>query len=65
MSIALTRWNDAHDDRPLVDDGKPDVDGYNKELETLGIVKWSSVPWLYSECYLYRYDLVESLLATS
>ncbi|KAF2258668.1 DUF89-domain-containing protein [Lojkania enalia] len=39
---------------PLPDDGAADIAGYNKELEALGNPKWHSVPWLYSECYLYR-----------
>jgi hypothetical protein len=41
--------------RPLVDDGQPDVAGYNKELEQRGTPSWFNVPWLYAECYLYRY----------
>ena len=41
--------------RPLLNDGQPDIEGYNKELESLGgLVQWSNVPWLYAECYLYR-----------
>ncbi|OAG05500.1 DUF89-domain-containing protein [Paraphaeosphaeria sporulosa] len=39
---------------PIPDDGEPDVADYNKELEALKPAKWHSVPWLYSECYLYR-----------
>lgn len=39
---------------PIRDDGKPDVTLYNQELEKLGTVTWFNVPWLYSECYLYR-----------
>ncbi|KAL1302482.1 hypothetical protein AAFC00_002873 [Neodothiora populina] len=39
---------------PLPDDGQPDIAGYNRELEQLGNPKWFGVPWLYSECYLYR-----------
>lgn len=40
--------------RPLPNDGKKDIEGYNKELEALGRPKWFDVPWLYAECYLYR-----------
>ncbi|KAF2738619.1 DUF89-domain-containing protein [Polyplosphaeria fusca] len=39
---------------PLPDLGESDVEGYNKELEALGELKWHSAPWLYSECYMYR-----------
>ena len=39
---------------PMVDDGKPDVQAYNNELEALNNPTWFSVPWLYAECYLYR-----------
>lgn len=46
-------------DRPLMDDGQSDVTGYNAELEALGSPSWFSVPWLYAECYLYRYTLEE------
>ncbi|KAI0632878.1 DUF89 domain-containing protein [Trametes polyzona] len=47
-------------DRPLLpipDDGEPLVDVYNTELERLAEKQqntWLTVPWLYSECYLYR-----------
>lgn len=40
---------------PLPNDGKADIEGYNKELEQLGNPQWFNVPWLYAECYLYRY----------
>jgi len=40
---------------PIPDDGQPDVKGYNEELQQLGTTTWHHVPWLYSECYLYRY----------
>ncbi|KAL2358011.1 hypothetical protein BJ546DRAFT_195234 [Cryomyces antarcticus] len=39
---------------PLPDDGQPDIASYNKELEQLGSPNWFNIPWLYSECYLYR-----------
>ncbi|KAH9856418.1 DUF89 domain-containing protein [Lenzites betulinus] len=47
-------------DRPLLpipDDGEPLADVYNAELDRLAEQKkntWLTVPWLYSECYLYR-----------
>ncbi|KAF2811561.1 DUF89 domain-containing protein [Mytilinidion resinicola] len=39
---------------PLPDDGFSDIEGYNKELAALGNPTWFNVPWLFSECYLYR-----------
>ncbi|KAB8264055.1 hypothetical protein BDV32DRAFT_145832 [Aspergillus pseudonomiae] len=39
---------------PLPDDGQPDVEEYNKELEQRGNPRWHDVAWLFSECYLYR-----------
>ena len=41
-------------DRPLEDDGSSDIAGYNAELKQRGNPKWFNVPWLFSECYLYR-----------
>ncbi|KIV91588.1 hypothetical protein PV10_06108 [Exophiala mesophila] len=38
----------------IADDGQPDVEGYNVELQARGPPKWHDVEWLYSECYLYR-----------
>ena len=40
---------------PIENDGEGDVAEYNKELEALGTSQWHNIPWLYSECYLYRY----------
>ncbi|KAA8647628.1 hypothetical protein EYZ11_003241 [Aspergillus tanneri] len=39
---------------PLPNDGKAGITEYNKELEQRGNPSWHNVPWLYSECYLYR-----------
>ncbi|KAL8905574.1 MAG: hypothetical protein Q9207_002564 [Kuettlingeria erythrocarpa] len=44
----------AHSVSPLIDDGRPDIADYNKELEALKSPTWFDVPWLYAECYLYR-----------
>lgn len=41
--------------RPIVDDGFPDeIAAYNREIEDLGNPSWLDVPWLFSECYMYR-----------
>jgi len=55
--LAKLKYELQHDRQmtPLEDDGKEDVKEYNKQLEALGRPKWFSVPWLYAECYLYRY----------
>lgn len=47
----------AHDKtlEPLQDDGGSDVKAYNDELSRTGPMSWLSAPWLYSECYMYRY----------
>ncbi|PSN71004.1 DUF89-domain-containing protein [Corynespora cassiicola Philippines] len=54
--LARLKYELQHDREltPIPDDGEQDVAAYNKELEALGKPKWHSVPWLYSECYLYR-----------
>ncbi|KAK3191871.1 Hairy/enhancer-of-split with YRPW motif protein 2 [Lecanicillium sp. MT-2017a] len=40
---------------PIVDDGFADeVAAFNKEIEQLGNPSWHAVPWLFSECYMYR-----------
>jgi hypothetical protein len=39
---------------PLLDDGQPDIESYNDELEKRSNPQWHDVSWLYAECYLYR-----------
>ena len=40
---------------PLIDDGASDIPLYNAHLASLpSPVKWFSIPWLFSECYMYR-----------
>ncbi|KAG5938160.1 hypothetical protein E4U59_003974 [Claviceps monticola] len=40
---------------PIVDDGFPEeIARYNKEIQDLGNPTWFNVPWLFSECYMYR-----------
>ncbi|KAK0636385.1 putative UPF0364 protein [Bombardia bombarda] len=54
--LARLKYEVQHD-RPLTpirDDGYADVAIYNKELEQLGSPAWLNVPWLYTECYLFR-----------
>ncbi|KAF1995111.1 DUF89-domain-containing protein [Amniculicola lignicola CBS 123094] len=54
--LAKLKYDVQHDREitPLPNDGESDVAGYNKEIEALGNPKWHKVPWLFSECYLYR-----------
>ncbi|KAK3359429.1 hypothetical protein B0T25DRAFT_98248 [Lasiosphaeria hispida] len=54
--LANLKYEVQHDRAltPIRDDGYPDVAIYNKELEQLGNPTWLNVPWLYSECYLFR-----------
>lgn len=54
--LARLKYELQHDREltPIPDDGEADIEAYNKELEALKEPKWHSVPWLYSECYLYR-----------
>lgn len=54
--LARLKYEVQHDRQlaPIRDDGFPDVDVYNKELEQLGNPSWLSVNWLYAECYLFR-----------
>lgn len=55
--IAKLKYEVQHDRAltPVLDDGNPDVAIYNSELEKLGNPTWLNVPWLYAECYLFRY----------
>lgn len=39
---------------PMPQDWRPDIEGYNKEFDTLKDPKWQAAPWLYTECYMYR-----------
>lgn len=48
-------WLTGKPCRPIQDDGYPDVAIYNSELEKLGKPTWLKTPWLYTECYLFRY----------
>ncbi|EMR69817.1 putative venom protein 2 protein [Eutypa lata UCREL1] len=54
--LATLKYEVQHDRTltPIRDDGNSDVAQYNQELEKLGSSTWLNVPWLYSECYLYR-----------
>ncbi|KAI5917066.1 hypothetical protein F4810DRAFT_698185 [Camillea tinctor] len=54
--LARLKYELQHDRQltPIRDDGSPDIALYNQELELLGTPTWFNVPWLYSECYLYR-----------
>ena len=55
--LAKLKYEVQHDREltPIPDDGQTDVAAYNDELAARGNPKWHGVPWLYSECYLYRY----------
>lgn len=61
MEFCLRRRREANlRCSPLLDDGQPDIEGYNKELEKLGYPSWFNIPWLFAECYLYRYGFAFS-----
>ncbi|CAI4212838.1 unnamed protein product [Parascedosporium putredinis] len=55
-SLANLKYQVQHDRAltPIPDDGYPDVALYNEELAKLSPATWLNVPWLYSECHLYR-----------
>ena len=64
MSPVLVFGPFANESRsPIADDGEADIPGYNWELHQLGDPTWFDVPWLYSECYLYRWVTTEHELA--
>ncbi|TAQ86949.1 hypothetical protein B7494_g4727 [Chlorociboria aeruginascens] len=54
--LAKLKYEMQHDRKltPIPDDGQPDIEGYNQELEERGNPSWFNVAWLYAECYLYR-----------
>ncbi|KAF7154883.1 hypothetical protein CNMCM5623_003141 [Aspergillus felis] len=39
---------------PLRDDGKVDIQEWNKKLAAIGECSWINCPWLFGECYMYR-----------
>lgn len=55
-SISKLKYDETHDRalEALQEDGRADIAQYNDELETLKHPTWFNVPWLFSECYLYR-----------
>ncbi|KAF4218910.1 hypothetical protein CNMCM8980_008304 [Aspergillus fumigatiaffinis] len=38
----------------LPDDGKLDIQEWNKQLAAIGECSWTNCPWLFGECYMYR-----------
>lgn len=54
--LAKLKYEVQHDRAltPIRDDGNEDVAIYNEQLEQLGNPTWLNVPWLYSECYMFR-----------
>lgn len=40
---------------PIPRDGRPDIEAYDEEFKTLKDLKWLAAPWLYTECYMYRF----------
>lgn len=55
-AVAKLKYDETHDRplEPLREDGGKDIISYNEELSTLTQPSWFNVPWLFSECYLYR-----------
>jgi hypothetical protein len=66
-TLAKLKYELQHDRAltPILDDGQPDVKGYNDELAALESPTWFNVPWLYAECYLYRYGHIWMLLGAT
>ena len=40
---------------PIPRDGRPDIEAYDEEFKTLKDLRWLAAPWLYTECYMYRF----------
>lgn len=40
---------------PIPRDGRPDIEAYEEEFKTLQDLRWQAAPWLYTECYMYRF----------
>lgn len=40
------------------------MQAYNEELEALNSPTWFNVPWLFAECYMYRYGLAGNPLTS-
>ncbi|THU93833.1 DUF89 domain-containing protein [Dendrothele bispora CBS 962.96] len=58
--ISKVKYQMARDHvmEPIPQDGEPHVELYNSELERLAESSrntWFTAPWLYAECYLYRF----------
>jgi len=61
------RWQDVDlvSSSPLSSDGCPDIQSYNEQLESFDHITWHNCPWLFAECYLYRYVGFRTLPALS
>lgn len=47
---------DSRSFRPLQYNGELDIQEWNKQLAAIGKCSWTNCPWLFGECYMYRYD---------
>lgn len=56
LLLQTRKRRDSRRFRPLRDDGKPDIQEWNKQLAAIGECSWVNCPWLFGECYMYRYD---------